>query len=74
MFCKKGVLRNLATFTGKQLQQSRFFDKVGGRPAIFIKKATLARDFSCEFCEISKNTSSFRTHPVAASELCTMII
>ena len=25
--------------------------------------------FSCEFCEISKNSFSYRTHPVAASEL-----
>ena len=64
MFCKKGVLRNFATFTAKDVLKT----------CNFIKKATLARDFSCEFCEISKNTSSFRTHPVAASELCTMII
>ena len=33
----------------------------------FIKKETLAQVFSCEFCEISKNTFSFRTPPVAAS-------
>ena len=29
---------------------------------------TLAHVFSCEFCEISKNTFSYRTPPVAASE------
>ena len=34
----------------------------------FIKKETLAQVFSCEFCEISKNTFSYRTPPVAASE------
>ena len=28
MFCKKGDLRNFATFTGKQLCQSFFFNKV----------------------------------------------
>ena len=33
----------------------------------FIKKETLARVFSCEFCEISKNTFSYRTPPVPAS-------
>ena len=33
----------------------------------FIKKETLAQVFSCEFCEISKNTLSYRTPPVAAS-------
>ena len=34
----------------------------------FIKKETLAQVFFCEFCEISKNTFSYRTPPVAASE------
>ena len=33
----------------------------------FIRKETLAQVFSCEFCEISKNTFSYRTPPVAAS-------
>ena len=31
----------------------------------FIKKETLAQVFSCEFCEISKNTFSYRTTLVA---------
>ena len=44
---KKVVLRNFTKFTGKQLCQSLFFD---------IKKEALAQVFSCEFCEISKNT------------------
>ena len=33
----------------------------------FIKKEILTQVFPCEFCEISKNTLSYRTHPVAAS-------
>ena len=33
----------------------------------FIKNETLAQVFSCELCEISKNTFSYRTPPVAAS-------
>ena len=33
----------------------------------FIKKETLAQILSCEFCEISKNTFSYRTPLVAAS-------
>ena len=33
----------------------------------FIKKETLAQVFSCEFCEISKNTFSYRTPLVATS-------
>ena len=36
--------------------QSLFFNKVAGA-CIFIKKETLAQVFSCEFYEISKNTS-----------------
>ena len=30
VFCKKGVLRNFAKFTGKHLFQSLFFNKVAG--------------------------------------------
>ena len=33
----------------------------------FIKKETLAKVFSCEFCEISKNNFPYRTPLVAAS-------
>ena len=33
------------------------FNTVAGlRPAALVKKLTLAQVFSCEFCEISKNT------------------
>ena len=60
VFFKKGALRNFAKFTGKHLCQSLFFNKVAGQE-------TLAQVISCEFCEISKNTFSYRTTPVAAS-------
>ena len=66
---RKGVLRNFAKFTGKHLCQSVFFNKVASlrpeslflqncRPQAcnFIKNDTLAQVFSCENCEISKNT------------------
>ena len=66
---QKGVLRNLTNFTGKHLWQSLFFNKaVDLRPATLLKKRLLVQVFSCEFCEISKNTF-YRTPPVAASEL-----
>ena len=58
VFCKKGVLRNFAIFTGKHLCQSLFFNKV--------KKETLTQLFFFEFWEISKNTFLYRTSPVAA--------
>ena len=46
------------------------FNKVAGlRLAILLKK-TLAQVFSCEFCKISKNTFIYRTHVIAASEMC----
>ena len=35
----------------------------------FIKRETLAQVFSCEFFEISKNTFSYRTPPVATSDV-----
>ena len=44
---RKGVLGNFTKFTGKHLCQSLFFNKVA---------ETLAQVFSCEFCQISKNT------------------
>ena len=70
VICKKGVLRNFAKFTGKHLCQRLFFNKAVGLACNFIKKETLALAFSCEFCEISKNTFSYRTLPVAASGRC----
>ena len=52
--------------------QSLFFNKVAGlRTVTSLKKETLAQVFSCEFCEISTNTYSYRTPQVAASaKLC----
>ena len=51
VFCKKGVLRNLAKFTGKYLCHSLFFfDKVAGlRPALLLKKKLWRRCFPVNF-------------------------
>ena len=38
VFCKKGVLRNFAKFTGKHLRQSLFFNKVEGLRAESVLK------------------------------------
>ena len=47
------VLKNFAKFTGKHLCQSLFFNKAAGlRPAVLLKKRTLAQVFVCEFFEI----------------------
>ena len=50
-----------------------YFDKVARlRPANFSKKETLAQVFSCEFCEISKNTFSVEHLWVTASNHTTL--
>ena len=47
--------------------QPKVFYKKETQACNFIKNETLAQVFSCEFCQISKNTFSYRTPPVAAS-------
>ena len=54
-----GFLRNFTKFTGKHLCQILFFNKE-------IQKVTLAQVFSCEFCEITKN--SFTEHVWATAK------
>ena len=44
-----------------------FLIKLQAEACNLIKKETLAQVFSCEFCEIFKNTIFYRIHPVAAS-------
>ena len=40
----------------------------------YILKEALAQVFSCEFCKISKNTYSYRTPTVAASNRSVFLI
>ena len=70
VFGKKGVLRNCAKFTVKHLPQSLFLNKVAGLRSATLSKKRLAQVFSYDFCEISKNTFSYRTPPVTGSMLC----
>ena len=52
MFCKKGVLRNFANFTGKHLRQSLLLNKVAGlRSTILLKKKLWCRCFSVNFAK-----------------------
>ena len=70
VFCKKDVYRNFTKFTGKHLCQSLFFNKVAGlRAANLLKKRLWHRCFPVNFFEISNNTFSYRTPPVAATVL-----
>ena len=51
LLCKEGVLINFTKFTGKHLCQCLVLNKVARhRPATLLKKETLAKMFSCEFC------------------------
>ena len=70
VFCKKSGLRNFAKFTGKHHTCARvsLLIKLQAEACSVISKETLWQLFSCEFCEFSKNTISYRTPPVAASE------
>ena len=47
--------------------RASFLIKLLAEACNFIKKEALAQVFSCEFCEIFKNTYFYRTPPVAAS-------
>ena len=47
VFCKKGVLRNFAKFTGKYLCESLFFN----RPATLLKKRLWNRCFLVNFAK-----------------------
>ena len=52
MFCKIGFLRNLTKFTGKNLCQSLFFNKVAGlRPATLFKKRFWHKCFPVNFAK-----------------------
>ena len=52
VFCKKDVLKNFAKFTGKQLFQSLFFNKVAGlRTAMLIKKRLWHTRFAVNFAK-----------------------
>ena len=46
----------------------KVFFEISQKACNFIKKETLAQVFSCECCEISKDTFSYRTLLVAASD------
>ena len=64
---KKVFLKKFRKIHRKNLCQSLFLIKLQTEICNFTKKETLAQVFSCEFCEISKSTFSYRTLPVATS-------
>ena len=70
VFYEKGVLRNSAKFTGKNLGQSLFFNKVADlRPATLLKKRLWYRCFPVSFAKFLGTTFFYRTPLVAASRM-----
>ena len=60
---KKGALKNFAKFTGKQLRQSLFLNKIAGlRPATLLKKRLWHRCFLVNFAKFQRNLF-YRTPP-----------
>ena len=73
MFCEKDVIKNFIKKFRKihrEIPMPESLFKQSYRPKIrnFVKKETLARVFSCEFSDIFKNASFYRTPLVAALE------
>ena len=70
VFCKKGVLRNFAKYTGKHLCQGLFFNKVAGlRAATLLKKRFWHMCFPVNFVKSLRTPFFFfhRAPLVAAS-------
>ena len=66
VFCEKGVRKSFAKFTGNTCDRVSFLIKLQAFSAFakFSKKLTfqtLAKVFSCEFCEILKSTLLYKT-------------
>ena len=53
MFCEKDFLKNFTIFIEKIPVLEPDFNKIAG---LFIKKDAQTQMFSCEYCEIFKNT------------------
>ena len=67
MFFKIGVAKNFAMFKRKQLCWSLFLIKLQVFRTRTLLKRNPAQEFSCEYCEISRNTFSYGRPPIAAS-------
>ena len=66
-FCKKGVLKNFAKFTGKHLRQSLFFNKFVGFRSVTLEKIEHGTDVFLWILLKFQEHFLYRTPPVAAS-------
>ena len=67
MFFKIVVLKSFANFTGKHLCWSLFLKNLQAEGLQLHKEKSPTQVFSCEVCEIFKNSCSYRTPPMTAS-------
>ena len=67
MFCKKVFLEILENSQENTYARVSILLKL--QTCNFIKKETLAKVFSCEFCEISENSFFYRPPHMAATTL-----
>ena len=67
---KKSVLRNFEKFTGKQLCQSLFFNKVTGRPATLSNKRLWHRYFPVNFAKFAKQLLTEHIRATASDLIC----
>ena len=65
---KKVLLKILQNRQENTCARFSFLIKLQAEVCNFIKKETLAQVFSCEICQIFRNTLFYRTPPVVASE------
>ena len=68
LFCQKDIYKNFAKYLCQKTPvPESFLNKIAGlRTTNLLKKEILAQLFSCEFCEILKNTFFYGTSLVAA--------
>ena len=67
VFYKKGVLKNSQNSQENSCAIVSFLLKLQAEACSFVKRGTLTQVFSCEFCEIFKNTLFTEHHLVTAS-------
>ena len=67
VFYKKGVLKNSQNSQENSCAIVSFLLKLQAEACSFVKKGTLTQVFSCEFCEIFKNTLFTEHHWATAS-------
>ena len=72
VFFKVGILKNFIIFTEKHLCRSLFF--INYRLQVTtLTKSNSYKVFSCEYCQIFKNSSFYRTPVMAASVSCNKV-